>query len=145
MMAILSTLLVAFLSVGTPQAGPQTVGPLEGVWVAQDMVIRGQQIPSSLLENVRLTFKGDKVTIRSPSKDGVGGEDVTCAFTIDGATSPARIDFVHPDGVTELGIYELNASVLKMAIGSRRGASRPTDFQSAGSSDVAVVTYKKGA
>jgi uncharacterized protein (TIGR03067 family) len=144
-MPILSALLVAFLSVSVAQAGSQTVGPLEGAWVAQDMVSRGQQIPASLLENMRLTFKGDKVTIRTPGKYGEGVEDETCAFTIDGATSPRRIDIVHPNGVTDAGIYELNGGVLKMAFGSGRGSSRPTDFQSAGSSDVAVVTYKKGA
>jgi uncharacterized protein (TIGR03067 family) len=145
MMAILSALLGAFMSAGTVQAASQAVGPLEGVWVAQDMVSGGQQIPSSLLENMRLTFKGEKVTIRTPGKYGEGVEDETCAFTIDGATSPARIDIVHPNGVTDAGIYELNGSVLKMAFSSRRGANRPTDFQSAGSSGVAVITYKKGA
>ncbi len=140
-MAFFSALLVVFMSTGVVQAGSLAVGPLEGEWVAQEMVSSGQQVPAFALQGMRLTFKGDKVTIRTPGRIGEAIAEETCAFTIDGSASPRHIDVIHSGGVTDTGIYELDGTVLKIAFAAGR---RPADFQSAGSSGV-VITYKKGA
>ncbi len=137
MVHIVTVLVVAFLSSGSTQA--QAASALEGVWIGQDMVRLGQQVPASVVANIRFTFKGDKVTIRGNRGDT--SEDV-CPFTIDTSTSPKRIDIVNPNGVTMAGIYDLTGDVLKIALGP--SDRRPTDFQSGAGSAAIVFTLKKG-
>ena len=109
---------------------------LEGAWVAQEMVARGQAAPNTVVANMKFTFKGDKVTIRGNRGDN--SED-TCAFTLDPSASPRRIDIVNPNGVTMEGIYEVNGRVLRIAL----GRPRPANFQSASGPTVTVITFKK--
>ncbi len=133
----LSTVLVATLGLGITQGEKKTAaGPLDGVWVAQQMVSRGQTAPDTVVANIRFTFKGDKVTIRGNRGDD--SEDI-CSFTIDTSASPRRIDIVNPNGVTMEGIYEVAGDVLKIAL----GRPRPADYTPGPA--VIVFTLKKGA
>jgi uncharacterized protein (TIGR03067 family) len=104
-----------------------------GEWRLVGMVNRGAVYPADILEagDVRLTFKGDKATMRQ-----AGVWSRTDTFRLD-PERPNEIDWTVERG-RGAGIFELKDGTLKIALGT---AGRPRDFT--GNGDVLLYVLKR--
>lgn len=100
---------------------------LEGEWAFTSLKVDGNAVPSSVLENSRISIDGDRFRTDSPEATYEG------VFTIDAEAKPARIDIefvAGPEaGNTSFGIFEHDGDELLLCLGVV-GATRPTKFAS---------------
>ena len=115
---------------------------LSGVWVAVSAERNGA--PADDLKGHRLTFSGDRFTIRSKGKLLYQG-----AFRVDPSSKPATIDFTHArggaKGKTWLGIYRLEGEALKICDNADDLAKgRPAAFSTEAGSGRVLLSFKRG-
>jgi len=115
---------------------------LSGVWIAAAAERNGAAADD--VKGNRLTFSGDRFSIRSKGKLLYRG-----TFRVDPARKPATIDFTHTKGElkgkTWLGIYLLERDALKICDNADDLAQgRPAAWTTAPGSGRVVVNFKRG-
>jgi uncharacterized protein (TIGR03067 family) len=127
-------LLAASLVVGAdkPAAGvKQELKKFQGDWVAVAIEVNGRQAPEQLVKSLRVTFKGNQVTI----KEGRRVSEAT--FTIKPTKKPPRIDGTSKAGEKEIetiGIYEFDGDRLTICY-TLAGGKRPQKFSTKGGTE----------
>jgi uncharacterized protein (TIGR03067 family) len=100
---------------------------LQGDWAAISMIQDGQQLPVDDAQAYFRTIVGNKYTVFRYEK-----ALAKWTFTIDATKKPKTIDSRREGddkGVPSLGIYDLDAGMLKLCIAGA-GKDRPTAFDS---------------
>jgi uncharacterized protein (TIGR03067 family) len=100
---------------------PKDLVPFQGVWKAVAGKKGGEDAPAGKLENLKLTFAGDKLTIA----EGKGGGK-TGSYSVNAKADPKEIDFTSPAGEAIKGIYKFDKDG-KLTIGFAPSA-RPKGF-----------------
>ena len=78
---------------GVAHADDDPKSPLQGVWVGQSMESEGKAVPKEAAENMRLTFRGDKLLVKGNFNDD---REEECTFKIDPSRSPQQLDIQPP-------------------------------------------------
>jgi uncharacterized protein (TIGR03067 family) len=108
----------------------------EGTWAVELAVKRGKPSPGAKVDQLRLTFAGDKVTIL-----GEGGKEIQATFKIDPSQKPHQINVAF-DGNTIEGIYAFEGGKLKICT-AQTGRDRPTEFKSTKESGAELLVLKR--
>jgi len=115
---------------------------LQGVWKGLTGEHNGDKLKDADVEMIRLTFKEDKLSARSP--DGQVKEVAT--YKLDPGKKPPALDLVLKEGPdkdkTALGIYQLDGDMLKLCI-AKPGKDRPAEFATKPDSDTALMVLKR--
>jgi len=138
-MAMITVGLAAGVATAAADAGDAQ--RLSGVWVAVSAERNGAAADD--LKRHRLTFSGDRFTIRSKGKLLYRG-----TFLVDPSKKPATIDFTHTrgeaKGKTWQGIYLLEGDVLKICDNADDLAKgRPAALTTEPGSGRVLVTFKR--
>jgi len=81
---------------------PKELAPFQGTWKVVKAEYGGMAAKEPVRDDVRFTFKGDKLTVKEGKKDGAA------SCTVDAKKDPAEITLVHPKGETVSGIYKFD-------------------------------------
>jgi len=104
---------------------PKDLKKVEGTWVLVSGEDDGKKLSGESLKNARLTFEGDKHTVK------VGDTTFTGTHKLDSTKKPKTIDISDTDGPfkgkTVLGIYELDGNEFRLCY-APPGKDRPKDF-----------------
>jgi len=138
-MAVIAVSLAAGLT--SAAADTEDARRLQGVWIAVSAERNGRAADD--LKGHRLTFQGDRFTIRSNGKLLYQG-----TFRADPAKKPATIDFKHTRGQALgkgwLGIFLLEGDVLKICDNADDLArGRPAAFATEPGSGQVLITFKR--
>lgn len=98
---------------------------LQGSWTCETAKKGGDEAPKELIESLKLTIKGDKLTLH------VGGEAKEGSYKLDESKKPKHID-LNVDDKTIEGIYELKGNTLTITATHEPGKARPADFKGTG-------------
>jgi uncharacterized protein (TIGR03067 family) len=143
MKRIVLVALAVGLLVGADKKGARAKEELkkfQGTWRAVSITWAGCQAPARAVKKVRVTFQGNRMTmkpaltIRVDDRGRVTfkGEDpagVTAAFSLDPSRDPKRFDLTYTLGkrkVTQKGIYRVKGDRLTFCLGHQR----PSRFMS---------------
>lgn len=128
---------------GAPQA-PQTrttASPeLEGTWKAVQAQRGGKAFPAEMVENVRFTFAGEKLTV-----EGLGGGDDSreeATVKLDKTQTPFHITYTTTGKRTVLGVYGFEGQKLTIAL-SLDDKTRPLALTSEPGSAALVITLQR--
>ncbi len=96
---------------------------LQGAWSCVSYQVGGEAIPQNLVNSVKITFDGDKVTMESRDRKAQG------TFRLDASKKPKEftIELKAPKALLG-GIYEINGDNLKIC--SHVGTERVKEFVS---------------
>lgn len=136
-MRVMSMLFVFVFSliVVAAQGDTETI---QGSWSVVKATKRGKEAPEDEIKQVKLTFKGNTVTVND------GKRDEEASFKLDPAKKPKEID-ITPGGNAEKavpGIYELTGDDLKICF-SGPGGVRPTTFEATPESKHSLLILKR--
>jgi uncharacterized protein (TIGR03067 family) len=141
----LVTVVGVLLAAGAPgeAADSKSAGGLRGTWTAVSAERNGA--PADDLKGHRLTFTGDRFTIRSKGKILYQG-----TYRIDPSKNPATIDFTHTTGEAKgkswQGIYVLEGEGLKICDNADDLAKgRPAALATEPGSGRVLVSFKRAA
>jgi RNA polymerase sigma factor (sigma-70 family) len=147
----------AFAPAGPPQAtksAPEQSAPkggtpaddakaLQGEWQVVELEADGKKDTSEGVTHVRLTFRGDEITLRSTLDEGVMRK---IKFKLDPSAKPRQIDLLSLDGPekgkTTPGIYSLEKGRLRIGYG-RVDGKRPADFKTRPEDDRLVLILER--
>jgi uncharacterized protein (TIGR03067 family) len=114
---------------------------LQGTWQVVLHEIDGKATPPADLVPMKITFTGDKWSLRSESQEVQGG-----THKLDPAKKPAQVDAVvtqgEGKGTTMLGIYEMKGDRMKICF-DPRGKQRPTSFSSKNGHMMVIIQRDK--
>ncbi len=114
------------LAEGEAASGAPT--ELEGDWAMISAVFNGAPLEKSMVTWCKRSTKGDITTVTAGTQ-----VMLKASFTLDGSSSPKRIDYRNLAGVskgkTQAGIYELPGDDLRICMAAP-GSPRPTAFES---------------
>jgi uncharacterized protein (TIGR03067 family) len=139
---LLTVMVVTLLVAADAPKGddPAKKDKLEGSWAATAMERGGQPAPPELVKGLKLTFKGDKVTLL------MEGENKEATYKADSTKKPATLDITPTDGPekgkTMKGIFVIEGDTLKIAMPEGEG-ERPTEFVTKSGSSTTLVTLKR--
>jgi uncharacterized protein (TIGR03067 family) len=112
---------------------------LQGTWLVVSGEHAGKPVPAEMVQGLRQTMKGNRLTVQSGTKTLGEG-----TFTLDPMKKPPAIDveLIEKDGKTKrgLGIYELDGDTLKLCMDPKE---RPTDFKTKAGSEAKLTIYKR--
>ncbi len=98
---------------------------LEGEWAMVTCTVNGDSLPASMAKYGKRVARNNEITV------SMAGQTILKArFTVGREGTPNTIDYLHPNGDQQYGIYELNGKNLKV-ISSAPGQPRPADFSTA--------------
>ena len=121
--------------------GNEVLKKIQGAWKFVSQEMDGKTLPKEEVEKRRITFTGDKWTVR---RDGKVVQAGTHKF--DPTKKPPQVDAAVTEGEdkdsTMLGIYELKEDTLKVCF-DVKGKERPKDFTSKDGRMTAVVEREK--
>jgi uncharacterized protein (TIGR03067 family) len=109
---------------------------MQGDWVAAVLIANGDQAPESDLAALKLNIKGKEFSADVPDGQQQG------TLKLDPSTTPKSMDLITQSGDEVPGIYDLAGGTFRVAY-APNGGSRPTQFKSADSSGVTVITFKR--
>jgi uncharacterized protein (TIGR03067 family) len=117
------------------------VRKLQGSWQVLAAEDDGEVVPEDDLKALRVVFTGDSVEVQEGRK-----AQKKFTFKLDPKKSPKAIDFTYSDGpkkgMTDRGIYLLEADHLKLCIRTKDG-DRPTTFASKEGSQVFLIVLRR--
>jgi RNA polymerase sigma-70 factor (ECF subfamily) len=105
---------------------------LQGEWRAVEAEVNGKKDRSAGVKDLRITFKGNEITIGGASGEGPGRKK---KFKLDPSSSPKGMDItsldVQEEGQTTAGIYSLDDGRLRICIPDRAKdlRKRPTELR----------------
>lgn len=109
---------------------------LEGEWGMVTCTVNGDSLPPSMAKYGKRVARHNEITV------SMAGQTVLKArFTVDRDATPKTIDYLHPNGDLQHGIYELNGKSLKV-ISSAPGHPRPADFSTAKGDGKTLTEWK---
>jgi uncharacterized protein (TIGR03067 family) len=114
----------------------------QGQWVAVSVELNGKAVPDEAVKSVKVTVKGNKVTIKEGDMTSEG------KFTLDPTKKPKQIDGTAKEGdkeVKTIGIYEFDGDKVKICY-ALAGKERPKEFSTkAGTqqSPLILTVYKR--
>lgn len=114
--------------------------PLDGVWVPTMAELAGDKFPEAVLKTMQLTINGNSYsTLVGTNKDE--GE-----LKIDSQAKPPAIDILGGKGPNQgklfPAIFELQGDTLRICY-DLSGKKRPTQFATARSTQLFLVTYER--
>ena len=137
----IAILFAVFLSLAADQpsdAAKKDLDKLQGEWKAEKAQRGGKDVAASDLEKLKLTFKGDSLTI------DVGDARLEkAAIVLNPSKAPATIDLksVRAGGDTALGIYKLDGNTLTICWAKE--GERPTEFASTSGAEQVLMVLKR--
>jgi RNA polymerase sigma factor (sigma-70 family) len=108
---------------------------LQGTWVAVSAEKGGKAAPDEFLTSLKITFAGDKITVRG------GGDAKEGTFKLDPAKKPKEIDLMH-EGKTAQGIYRLDGDKLTLCLDDA-DKGRPTEFKSKAGTGLVLMVLRR--
>ena len=141
--AISVMMILALLGVASAGDDAKThLKRLQGKWQVTSAISRGENVPAEDISELQLTIDGEKITIRD--KDKVQDR---MTFKVDASKKPPAIDFTHTEGrnkgLTDHGIYKLDADALTICVNEKSGDDRPTEFVSKAGSTHSLIVLKR--
>ena len=126
---------------GGQEAGDKELKKLQGTWKFTAQVMDGKERPADELKDLKITFAGDKFTVREGDKVVQAG---THKFNV--AKKPIQVDAQITEGEgkgsTMLGIYEMKGDMVKVCF-DPQGKERPTSFTAKEGQFSAVIQREK--
>ncbi|HZT81824.1 MAG TPA: TIGR03067 domain-containing protein [Gemmataceae bacterium] len=135
---------VLLLAAAAPRPDParQEKEKLQGTWVVLQLLEGGQSPPADVVEQIRLTFRGDKLLTRERREKQP--EEQT--YKLDPTRNPKRIEITPAAGPNKgqpfPGIYELEGDAMRICL-ARPGQQRPTQFLSPRGTDLILMVLKR--
>jgi uncharacterized protein (TIGR03067 family) len=120
---------------------PEHLAPLQGQWSMESGVMDGNPLDKSFVKSAKRVTQGNETSV-------VFGPQVfmKAKFTVDPSKTPKTIDLAHSEGGAkgqmQLGIYEVEGDVLRLALATP-GSPRPTDFSATAGDGRTVVSWKR--
>jgi len=108
---------------------------LEGTWVAESLVVDGDEFPKEYVSKVLVALSGSKFTMTWPEANYEG------QWTID-VTRTGEIDFLYSMGIKQEGIYEIDGNTMKLCMRITQ-FTRPTDFTAEKGSGRILLVMKR--
>jgi uncharacterized protein (TIGR03067 family) len=120
---------------------------LQGSWLMVDMQGMGAAVPKELLNNFKLTFTADKISMDLGGLGGPGPVQMM-SYKIDPTKKPKHIDLINENGPMKgevvQGIYALEGDTLRIcASEARKGKGRPADFPKVPTQDEPILVLKR--
>jgi uncharacterized protein (TIGR03067 family) len=114
----------------------EDIDKIQGAWTVSRMEINGKQQPKTL--PVKVTFDGDKLlaTVGKLKPESKG------TIKLDPKQEPKWYEVKTPEGLTVLGIYELDGDTLKVCLSSP-GDERPKTFETSQEDGRTFITYRR--
>ncbi|MBM3997612.1 MAG: TIGR03067 domain-containing protein [Planctomycetes bacterium] len=117
----------------------------QGDWQVLSSEEDGFATPEFIVQNLKLTIKGDVITLKGV--DGLKLKFGKVKLTVDPASNPKLIDFKveagsEKDNLYE-GIYELKDGKLKICASTRTGGNRPDEFKTKADSNRVLFVLKR--
>lgn len=114
--------------------------PLDGVWVPTSAELAGDKFPDAVLKTMQLTMSGNTYsTLVGENKD-------EGSLKIDFKSTPPAIDIIGGKGPNQgklfPAIFELQGDTLRICY-DLSGKKRPTQFATARSTQLFLVTYER--
>ena len=106
----------------------------QGTWAVASSQKGGK--PVGMLKNGRLTFAGDRITLRQGDQETFEG-----AFQIDPSKKPRHIDLMFNGEKAVPGIYASEGGKLKLCLNP--DGERPTEFRSPEGSNTLLLVLKR--
>lgn len=105
-----------------------------GVWIAEKVVINGQEVAS--MKGYEAEVKKDSVTLR------IGGAEQRSSMVLDESKSPVQMT---TEGSTGKGnaIVKFDEEVLLICVSLDKSGGFPTDFECKAESNTMLVRYRK--
>jgi uncharacterized protein (TIGR03067 family) len=140
--------LLGLLAVGLIAAAPQENKEktdqdlIQGTWKVTEAESDGMQQPQQLLDNFKLTFKGDKAI---PEGSGPGAKEATFKLETDKKPRQIHITPMEAGGPPKVvGLYEINGDTLKLCFRRTDSTEPPSEFSGkAGSGNVHMVLKRQ--
>jgi uncharacterized protein (TIGR03067 family) len=108
---------------------------IQGIWKAEKIIERGQEMPSEKRQKLRLEFKDGKAIVRPE-----GEKERPAEYTIDADKNPKNIS-IKPEGKDGLiGIYKLDGDNLTICLSPE---ARPTQFESTDKTKTMLLVLKR--
>jgi uncharacterized protein (TIGR03067 family) len=101
---------------------------LEGTWAMVSAEQNGEAAPKDAIQNIRVIFKGDKLTIKR------GDVSLEGTIVVDPTQKPVAYDATATQNgkkLSTLGIYEIDGDTLKVCY-VPEGGKRPKEFSTKG-------------
>ena len=114
---------------------------LVGEWVADKVVLGGQDLAPQGVDAMRIEFAADgTVTMRRGGQKPEAG-----AYKADPKKDPAQIDIIPPEknGPPAYGIYKVDGDTLTLAVIPGKDMERPKKRESPAGSMVMLMTFKR--
>ncbi len=113
---------------------------LEGTWVMVSGVDDGKKLGDDAIKGARLTFEGDKHTVKEGDTTYKGTQK------LDATRSPKTIDITDTEGPykgkTIMGVYELKGDEFRLCY-DPSGKGRPKDFEAKAGSGYRCHVWKR--
>jgi uncharacterized protein (TIGR03067 family) len=114
---------------------PKDQESIQGTWQLQSGERNGKALPESVVQGIKLTFAGNKLTTKNKDRSS------EAKFTLHAEGSPKKID-LDMDGNVGQGLYELDGDTLKIVHGEV-GEPRPTKFDTKGQTGLTLLVLKR--
>jgi uncharacterized protein (TIGR03067 family) len=144
--AILGAVVLSCVGIagGQDDVVKKELAKMQGTWCVVRGEEDGQPASDSLIEHLKWTVKGDRLTLKGlkPTEDAAG----TLQLSLDVSTMPKCIDLKVLDGslkgATLEGVYEWKDDEWKMCIHMRSG-NRPLEFETKQGTDRVLFVLKR--
>jgi uncharacterized protein (TIGR03067 family) len=131
----------ASLGGGAKLTGDDVLKKIQGTWKFISQEMDGKERPAEDVAKLKITFSGDKWTVRDDGKVVQGG-----THKFDPSKKPGQVDAKVTEGEgkgeTMLGIYELKGDTIRVCF-DPQGKERPTTFKTKAGQFAAVVQREK--
>jgi uncharacterized protein (TIGR03067 family) len=112
-----------------------------GTWVILSAEVSGRKQPPDTLKGLELTFKGDKVTFKTPKGNWEG------TMTVDPNANPKQYEATatSPDGkkITSYGVYEFKDDTLRLCYVIGNKDKRPKEFKTKEGTMTSLIVYQR--
>jgi uncharacterized protein (TIGR03067 family) len=139
---VIGLILVSLMAVEEPKdAIKKEYDKFEGTWKMESFMMDGKPSPIKDFADFKMTLKGDTFTTEGAEGKSSG------TYKIDPTKKPKTLDIIFVngalDGVTMLGVYELDGDTYKVCLPTAPGAERPKELASKEGSGLVLEVFKR--
>jgi uncharacterized protein (TIGR03067 family) len=113
----------------------------EGTWKMESFTMDGKPAPIETFAAFRMTLKGENFSTVAAEEKSNG------TYKVDPSKSPKTIDITFTggqlDGLTMLGVYELDGDTYTVCLPPGRGSERPKELASKPGSGLVLEVFKR--